>query len=146
MKGMTNVNGLAGQRQSVWDCVSWRPRTRSLPGFTRAGKVRPDSQHSQSQPQAGSELDTERRAKSERSRFRRSSRRKLKAWKAKSDTNCELVFPTTLCNPRLDFLDCLKACARTRRAQQRRLLAAQVPFEVCDSLPAGGVDLRTVRQ
>ena len=35
----------------------------------------------------------------------------LKALKAKSDKTCGLVFPTAGCNPKLDFLDCLKACA-----------------------------------
>lgn len=29
----------------------------------------------------------------------------LKAWKAKSNTNCPLLFPTAGCNPKLDFLD-----------------------------------------
>ncbi len=39
----------------------------------------------------------------------------LKAWKAKSDKSCSLVFPTAGCRPKLDFLDCLKAwqiCSR----------------------------------
>jgi integrase/recombinase XerD len=35
----------------------------------------------------------------------------LKAWKANADKTCALVFPTSGCNPKLDFLDCLKACA-----------------------------------
>jgi len=35
----------------------------------------------------------------------------LKAWKAKSDKTCGLVFPTGGCKPKLDFLDCLKAIA-----------------------------------
>jgi len=35
----------------------------------------------------------------------------LKAWKATSDKTCSLVFPTAGCNPKLDFLDCLKAVA-----------------------------------
>jgi integrase/recombinase XerD len=35
----------------------------------------------------------------------------LKARKAKSDKTCSLVFPTAGCNPKLDFLDCLKAVA-----------------------------------
>ena len=35
----------------------------------------------------------------------------LKARKAKADKTCGLVFPTAGCNPKLDFLDCLKACA-----------------------------------
>jgi integrase/recombinase XerD len=37
--------------------------------------------------------------------------KKLKAWKAKADKTCGLVFPTAGCNLKLDFLDCLKACA-----------------------------------
>jgi integrase len=36
----------------------------------------------------------------------------LKAWKAKADKTCNLVFPTAGCNPKLDFLDCLKAVAK----------------------------------
>jgi integrase/recombinase XerD len=35
----------------------------------------------------------------------------LKAWKARGDGRCELLFPTSGCNPKLDFLDCLKAVA-----------------------------------
>ena len=31
--------------------------------------------------------------------------RKLKAWKAKADKACNLVFPTSGCNPKLNFLD-----------------------------------------
>ena len=36
----------------------------------------------------------------------------LQAWKAKADKNCNLLFPTAGCNPKLDFLDCLKAAAK----------------------------------
>jgi integrase len=35
----------------------------------------------------------------------------LKAWKAKSDKACSLVFPTAGCKLKLDFLDGLKAVA-----------------------------------
>src|SRR5712691_12088941 len=35
----------------------------------------------------------------------------LKVWKAKSDKTCGLVFPTAGCNPKLNFLDDLKAVA-----------------------------------
>jgi integrase/recombinase XerD len=35
----------------------------------------------------------------------------LKAWKAKSDKTCTLVFPTEGRRPKLDFLDCLNAVA-----------------------------------
>src|SRR6266478_3191349 len=38
--------------------------------------------------------------------------KRLKAWKAKGDKTCGLVFPTAGCKPRLDFLDCLKAVAK----------------------------------
>jgi integrase len=49
--------------------------------------------------------------------------KKLKAWKAKADKNCDLVFPTAGCNLKLDFLDCFEGMRRTRRARQPRLLA-----------------------
>jgi len=35
----------------------------------------------------------------------------LKEWRKKPDKNCDLVFPTAGCNPKLDFLDGLKAVA-----------------------------------
>ena len=37
--------------------------------------------------------------------------RQLKAWKAKSDKKCNLLFPTAACKPKLDFLDCCKKIA-----------------------------------
>jgi integrase/recombinase XerD len=36
----------------------------------------------------------------------------LRQRKAKSDKTCNLVFPTSGCNPKFDFLDCLKAIAK----------------------------------
>lgn len=36
---------------------------------------------------------------------------RLKAWKPRCNDRCELLFPTSGCNPKLDFLDCLKAVA-----------------------------------
>jgi integrase len=36
----------------------------------------------------------------------------LKDWKRKSDSTCDLVFPTSGCNRKLDFLDCLKRVAK----------------------------------
>jgi integrase/recombinase XerD len=35
----------------------------------------------------------------------------LKAWKAKADKKCQLIFPTAGCRPKLNFLDDLKAVA-----------------------------------
>jgi integrase len=61
----------------------------------------------------------------------------LKSWKAKSDKTCSLVFPAAGCNPKLDFLDCLKAV--TERAKLGEgLLAAQVPCDVCHAMFVGG--------
>jgi integrase len=36
----------------------------------------------------------------------------LKEWQAKADSTCDLVFPTSGCNVKLDFLDCLKSVAK----------------------------------
>jgi integrase len=36
----------------------------------------------------------------------------LKAWKARAAKACPLVFATAGCDPKLDFLDCLKAVAQ----------------------------------
>jgi integrase len=36
----------------------------------------------------------------------------LKDWRKKADSTCDLVFPTSGCNVKLDFLDCLKAIAK----------------------------------
>jgi integrase len=36
----------------------------------------------------------------------------LKSWQAKANSTCDLVFPTSGCNVKLDFLDCLKAVAK----------------------------------
>jgi integrase len=42
----------------------------------------------------------------------------LKAWKAKADKTCGLVFPTTGCKPKLDFLDCLKNVAERAKLEE----------------------------
>lgn len=44
--------------------------------------------------------------------------KKLKACKAKSDQTCNLVFPTSGCNPKLDLLDCLKVCAERAKREK----------------------------
>lgn len=58
--------------------------------------------------------------------------KKLKGRKAKADKTSGLVFPTSGCNPKLDFLDCLKS-----QVGQGRFLAAQVSFDICNALPVG---------
>src|SRR6202165_1539194 len=44
----------------------------------------------------------------------------LKAWKAKSAKDCNLVFPTAGCRQKLDFLDCLKAVAERAKLDADR--------------------------
>lgn len=70
----------------------------------------------------------------------------LKTWKAKSDKTCNLVFPTAGCNPKLDFLDGLKAVAERAKLDKDnfRLHKFRATFATW-SLWAG-VDLRTVQQ
>ena len=60
----------------------------------------------------------------------------LKAWKAKASKTCSLVFPTTGCSPKLDFLDCLKA-GGTCGARERQFLASQIPSDVRDLVAVG---------
>src|ERR1700676_4951878 len=70
----------------------------------------------------------------------------LKAWKAKSDKTCNLVFPTAGCKPKLDFLDGLKAVAeRAKRYKDNFWLHKFRATFATWSLWAG-VDLRTVQQ
>ena len=41
----------------------------------------------------------------------------LKAWRTRADMNCGLVFPTAGCQPKLDFLDCLKDAAKRAKLE-----------------------------
>src|SRR5256712_8136786 len=69
---------------------------------------------------------------------------RLKAWKAKSDKTCGLVFPTAGCNPKLDFLDCCKAVAK--RAGYKNLedfYLHKFRATFCTWHLWAGVDLRT---
>jgi integrase len=61
----------------------------------------------------------------------------LKGWKTKSDKTCSLVFPTAACNPKLDFLDGLKAVAERAKLDKRKLLASPVPSYVRDLVAMG---------
>ncbi len=69
----------------------------------------------------------------------------LKAWKAKASKDCNLLFPTSGCNPKLDFLDGLKAVAERAKLNPEnfRLHKFRATFATW-SLWAG-VDLRTVQ-
>jgi integrase/recombinase XerD len=70
----------------------------------------------------------------------------LKAWKAKSDKTCNLVFPTAGCNPKLDFLDCLKAVAERAKLDEDNFWLHKFRATFATRCLWAGVDLRTVQQ
>jgi integrase len=70
----------------------------------------------------------------------------LKAWKAKSDKTCSLVFPTAGCNPKLDFLDCLKAVAERAKLDKDDFWLHKFRATFATRCLWAGVDLRTVQQ
>ena len=72
--------------------------------------------------------------------------RGLKTWKAKSDRTCNLVFPTSGCNPKLDFLDCLKACAERAKLDKDDFWLHKFRSTFATRCLWAGVDLRTVQQ
>ena len=72
--------------------------------------------------------------------------RALKAWKAKSDKTCTLVFPTSGCNPKLDFLDCLKASAERAELDNENFWLHKFRSTFATRCLWAGVDLRTVQQ
>jgi integrase/recombinase XerD len=70
----------------------------------------------------------------------------LKAWKAKSDKTCSLVFPTGGTNPKLDFLDCLKTCAERAKLDKEDFWLHKFRATFATRCLWAGVDLRTVQQ
>lgn len=72
--------------------------------------------------------------------------KKLKAWKAKCDRTCNLLFPTSGCNPKLDFLDCLKACAERTELNKEEFWLHKFRSTFATRCLWAGVDLRTVQQ
>jgi integrase/recombinase XerD len=72
--------------------------------------------------------------------------KKLKARKARADKTCGLVFPTAGCNPKLDFLDCLKACAECAKLDKDGFWLHKFRSTFATRCLWAGVDLRTVQQ
>jgi integrase len=70
----------------------------------------------------------------------------LKAWKAKSDKTCSLVFPTAGCKPKLDFLDGLKAVAERAQLDKENFWLHKFRATFATWSLWAGVDLRTVQQ
>jgi len=70
----------------------------------------------------------------------------LKAWRAKSDKTCGLIFPTAGCKPKLDFLDCLKSCAERAQLDKHKFWLHKFRASFATWALWAGVDLRTVQQ
>ena len=70
----------------------------------------------------------------------------LKAWKAKADKSCNLVFPTSGCNPKLNFLDDLKAVAERAKLDADGFWLHKFRATFATWSLWAGVDLRTVQQ
>jgi integrase/recombinase XerD len=71
---------------------------------------------------------------------------KKRRWKAKADKACGLVFPTARCNPTLDSLDYLKACAERAKLDKDDFWLHKFRSTFATRCLWAGVDLRTVQQ
>jgi integrase/recombinase XerD len=69
----------------------------------------------------------------------------LKAWKAKAAEDCNLVFPTSGCRPKLDFLDCLKAVAERAKLNRDDCWLHKFRATFATWCLWQNVDLRTVQ-
>ena len=72
--------------------------------------------------------------------------KRLKEWKAKADKTCPLVFPTSSCRPKLNFLDDLKAVAERAELDPDNFWLHKFRATFATKNLWGGVDLRTVQQ
>lgn len=70
----------------------------------------------------------------------------LKAWKRQSQIGCRLAFPTAGCQPKLDFLDCLKAVAQRAKLDKDNFRLHKFRATFATRCLWAGVDLRTVQQ
>jgi len=71
---------------------------------------------------------------------------KLKALHKKSDRSCKLVFPTSGCKPKRDFLDCLKAIVKRTELDPDKFWLHKFRATFATRCLWAGVDLRTVQQ
>jgi integrase/recombinase XerD len=72
--------------------------------------------------------------------------KELKALKARADKTCGLVFPTSGCNPKQNFLDDLKACAQRAKLKKEDFWLHKFRATFATWSLWAGVDLRTVQQ
>jgi integrase/recombinase XerD len=69
----------------------------------------------------------------------------LRGHKAEANKNCELVFHTAGCKPKLDFLDCPKAAAKRAGLDSDDFWLHKFRATFATRCLWGGVDLRTVQ-
>jgi integrase len=70
----------------------------------------------------------------------------LKAWKGKPAKDCNLVFPTAGCRPKLDFLDCLKTIAERAKLDPGGFWLHKFRATFATRCLWAGVDLRSVQE
>lgn len=70
----------------------------------------------------------------------------LKVWKAKCDKECPLAFPPAGCQPKLDFLVCLKAAAERADLDKENFWLHKFRATFATWSLWAGVDPRTVQQ
>jgi integrase len=70
----------------------------------------------------------------------------LKTLKAKANKTCDLLFPTAGCNPKLNFLDELKAVAERAKLKKDNFWLHKFRATFATRCLWAGVDLRTVQQ
>jgi integrase/recombinase XerD len=70
----------------------------------------------------------------------------LKKWRSKAKPGCPFLFPTAGCKPKLDFLDCLKACAKRGGLNPEDFFLHKFRATFATLALTNGIDLRTVQQ
>ena len=70
---------------------------------------------------------------------------RLKAFKAQADKKCNLLFPTSGCRPKLDFLDCCKAIAERAGLNPEDFWLHKFRATFATTHLWNGTDLRTVQ-
>jgi integrase len=69
----------------------------------------------------------------------------LKAWKAKSDKTCGLIFPTVGCKPKQNFLDECKAIAERAELNKEDFYLHKFRATRATRLLQGGIDIKSVQ-
>jgi integrase/recombinase XerD len=70
----------------------------------------------------------------------------LKRWKSKAERDCALLFPTSVCKPKFDFLDTCKAIAKRAKLNPEDFWLHKFRSTFATWALWAGVDLRTVQQ